>query len=216
MADVTVAQSLGSITPTRRLPMIAAVTIVSTVAILGSGCTDDPTAPAREGAVARPPAVQIDSAAQAMVCRHKDSLAMPGLPRQSGDWTKAFGGKKWEPNQQYIHLGPVSIPNRVSAPPFNDFSGNQNHKGNERLFNSWQQGVQSQADWQMDAEEMRRAIAEERLRKEREHKKQRQQEQREQSRASQQCAPLPIADRSLQPTRLIEGRVLEARPKPQN
>jgi hypothetical protein len=152
-----------------------------------------PPAPPGEGAKPRTLAVQLDSAAHAMVTQHNDSLAMLGPTRKPGDWTKEIGGKKWGMDQQYIHLGPISIPNAVlAALPLNNFTGNPIAAENERTLNYRQQDIQYQANRAMDAEEMNKAIKEERLRKEREHEAQ-EQKQKEQPQPSQQSTTPPVA-----------------------
>jgi hypothetical protein len=153
-----------------------------------------PPAPPGEGAKPRTLAVQLDSAAHAMVSQHNDSLAMLGPTRKPGDWTKEIGGQKWGMDQQYIHLGPISIPNAVlAALPLNNFTGNPIAAENERLLNSRQQDIQYQANRQMDADEMNKAIKEERLRKEREHEEQQKQKQ-QQSQPSQPNTTPPVAN----------------------
>ncbi len=151
-----------------------------------------PPAPPGEGAKPRTLAVQLDSAAHAMVSQHNDSLAMLGPTKKPGDWTKEIGGKKWGIDQQYIHLGPISIPNAIlAALPLNNFTGNPIAAENERLLNSRQKDIQYQANRQMDAEEMNKAIKEERLRKEREHEEQ--QKQKEPPQPSPSPTP-PVAN----------------------
>lgn len=132
-----------------------------------------PPVPAGTGEQPRSVASQLDSAAHAMIARNNDSLAKLGPTRRPGDWTKTIGGKKWGMDQQYIHLGPISIPNAVlAALPLNNFTGNPIAAENERLINSRSADIQYQANRQIDAEEMNKAIKEERLRKEREHEQQ--------------------------------------------
>jgi hypothetical protein len=127
-----------------------------------------------------------------MVSQHNDSLAMLGPTKKPGDWTKEIGGKKWGIDQQYIHLGPISIPNAVlAALPLNNFTGNPIAAENERLLNSRQKDIQYQANREMDAEAMNKAIKEERLRKEREHEEQ--QKQKEPSQPSPSPTP-PVAN----------------------
>lgn len=151
-----------------------------------------PPAPPGEGAKPRTLAVQLDSAAHAMVSQHNDSLAMLGPTKKPGDWTKEIGGKKWGIDQQYIHLGPISIPNAVlAALPLNNFTGNPIAAQNERLISTRQQDIQYQANRRLDAEEMNKAIKEERLRKEREHEEQ--QKQKQPSQPQQNTQP-PIAN----------------------
>jgi hypothetical protein len=113
---------------------------------------------------------RLDSAAHAITGRYNDSVMALGPQRQPGDWTKTIGGKKWGMDQQYIHLGPISIPNAIlAALPLNTLTGNPIAAANERLINYRSADIEFQRNKQLDDEEFHKAVKEERLRKEREH-----------------------------------------------
>jgi hypothetical protein len=134
-----------------------------------------PPAPPGTGEKPHTLAVQLDSAAHAMIVRNNDSLAKLGPTRQPGDWTKEIGGKKWGMDQQYIHLGPIEIPNAIlAALPLNNFTGNPIAAENERLINRRSQDIEYQRNRALDDEEFNKAVKDERLRKEREHEQQQQ------------------------------------------
>jgi hypothetical protein len=113
---------------------------------------------------------RLDSAAHAITGHYNDSVMALGPQRQPGDWTKTIGGKKWGMDQQYIHLGPISIPNAIlAALPLNTLTGNPIGAANERLINYRAADIEFQRNKQLDDEEFHKAVKEERLRKEREH-----------------------------------------------
>lgn len=148
--------------------MIAVCLLAATaVTIAVSGCTGNPATPA-EGGNPGTLAEQLDSTARAKVRRHNDSLAMLCPKQRNRDSTWKIGGKKWGTDQQYIHLGPVSIPNSMFIPPFNKPKA----PDSERLITFRPQDIQHDANREMEAEEMNRAIREEQFRKECEHEEQ--------------------------------------------
>jgi hypothetical protein len=118
---------------------------------------------------------RLDSAAHAITGHYNDSVMALGPTRQPGDWTKTIGGKKWGMDQQYIHLGPISIPNAIlAALPLNMLNDNPIAAANNRAINYRSADIAFQRNKQLDDEEFHKAVKEERLRKEREHQQQQQ------------------------------------------
>jgi len=110
-----------------------------------------------------------------------------GPTRQPGDWTKTIGGKKWGMDQQYIHLGPIAIPNAIlAALPLNTLTDNPIAAANEKLINYRSADIAFQRNKQLDDEEFHKAVKEERLRKEREHEQKKKDQQNQTPTVAQQ------------------------------
>ena len=140
-------------------------------------------------------AERLDSAAHAITGHYNDSVMALGPTKQPGDWTKTIGGKKWGMDQQYIHLGPIAIPNAIlAALPLNTLTDNPIAAANERLINYRSADIAYQRNKALDDEEFHKQVKEERLRKEREHEQQQKKEQSPPSTptvAQQQGSPPP-------------------------
>ncbi|SRR5579883_852055 len=133
---------------------------------------------------------RVDSAMRASIRVHNDSLALGTPRRQPGDWTFEHNGKKYGIDQQYIHLGPISIPTAVlAALPLNNFQGNPILGANERLLDARGNDIAFQANRALSEDEFRKAVKEERQRKEREHE----QRARQRQRPSDQSPSTPVA-----------------------
>ncbi len=81
-------------------------------------------------------------------------------------------------DQQYIHLGPIAIPNAIlAALPLNMLNDNPIAAANNRAINYRSADIAFQRNKQLDDEEFHKAVKEERLRKEREHQQQQKKDQ---------------------------------------
>jgi hypothetical protein len=114
---------------------------------------------------------QLDSSLAATVKVHNDSMMVIYGGKQPGDWTfHGNNGQKWGIDQQYIHLGPVSLPDAVLAMlPINHVGENAVLGQRERQLNAMHDDIQEGAHRQMNEDDFHRAVKETRERKQREH-----------------------------------------------
>jgi hypothetical protein len=106
-----------------------------------------------------------DSLVAAEVEAHNDSMSKVS-GRKPGDWTFTHNGQKYGIDQQYIHLGPISIPNAILALlPLNRVGANPMAGAAEELINSRRAEIMSNAQRGMDEDAFRTAVRKERERK---------------------------------------------------
>ncbi len=135
---------------------------------------------------------RVDSFMVAKIDAHNDSMALVA-GRKPGDWTFTHNGQKYGIDQQYIHLGPISIPNAVLALlPLNRVQGNPMAGGAEQLYNARHDEITTQAQRGMDEDAFRTAVRKLRERMDLEHKHQ-QEQQQQQEQQPQPTSPQTIA-----------------------
>jgi hypothetical protein len=104
------------------------------------------------------PKARMDSLVTAEISAHNDSMAKV-QGRTPGDWTFTHNGQKYGMDQQYIHLGPISIPNAVLALlPLNRVQGNPMAGAAEQTYNMRHDEIMNQAQRGMDEDEFRTAV----------------------------------------------------------
>ncbi len=123
---------------------------------------------------------RVDSVITARIEAHNDSMAIASAGfKKPGDWTFTHNGKKYGIDQQYIRLGPVSIPTAVlAALPLNRIQGNPILGANEATLDARHDEIMEQARRGMDEDAFRTAVRKLRERKdaERQHEKEQQQQ----------------------------------------
>jgi hypothetical protein len=133
------------------------------------------------------PAERLDSSLVARLRSHQDSLAaIAGTGgRRPTDWTIERGGEKWGMDEQFIRLGPVSIPTAVLAALPLNVQGNPIAMEREARLNAMRAEILEQAQRGMNEEEFRRAVQQIRERKERERAREQELEARRRREAEQ-------------------------------
>jgi hypothetical protein len=114
---------------------------------------------------------RVDSLVATHIQEHNDSVvaAAAGF-KKPGDWTITHNGQKYGIDQQYIRLGPVSIPTAVLALlPLNGVQGNPMAGANEARLDERRAEIMEQAQRGMDEDAFRNAVRKLRERKEAEH-----------------------------------------------
>jgi hypothetical protein len=135
---------------------------------------------------------RVDSLLTAEIGAHNDSMALVA-GRKPGDWTFMHNGQKYGIDQQYIHLGPISIPNAVLALlPLNRVQGNPMAGAAEQLYSARHDEINTQAQRGMDEDAFHTAVRKlrERMDLEKKHQEEQKQEQQQQQ---QQSSPQTIA-----------------------
>ncbi len=136
---------------------------------------------------------RVDSLMVAEIGAHNDSMALVA-GRKPGDWTFMHDGKKYGIDQQYIHLGPISIPNAVLALlPLNRVQGNPMAGAAEQLYGVRHDEIMSQAQRGMDEDAFHTAVRKLRERMDLERKHQQEQKDQQPPQQPQQNAPQTIA-----------------------
>jgi hypothetical protein len=120
---------------------------------------------------------RLDSALVVTLMRHADSLAAATyVPNkfERGDWTVERGGQKWGIDQQFIRLGPVSIPTALLALlPMNQMQPNPIEWERSRN-NAWMRAdILYHAQAAMNEDQFRQAVRAIRDRRERERRQSR-------------------------------------------
>lgn len=110
----------------------------------------------------------VDSAIEARVEAHNDTLALGARRRQPGDWTFEHNGKKYGIDSKFIRLGPVSIPTAVLAALPLNVQANPILGANERTLTTRHDEIAEQAQRAINEDEFRDAVRKLRQRKERE------------------------------------------------
>ena len=128
-----------------------------------------------------------DSLVSAEIEAHNDSMAKVS-GRKPGDWTFTHNGQKYGIDQQYIHLGPISIPNAILALlPLNHVQGNPIAGAAEQLINSRHDEIMDNAQRGMNEDQFRTAVR--KLRERTDLQKQHQLEDKKQQPSSPPPAP---------------------------
>jgi hypothetical protein len=119
-------------------------------------------------------AERLDSALVVTLMRHADSLAtVTYLPNkfERGDWTVERNGQKWGVDQQFIRLGPVSIPTALLALlPMNRMQPNPIEMERSRNAAWMRVDILYHAQAAMNEDQFRKAVRAIRDRKERERR----------------------------------------------
>ena len=117
---------------------------------------------------------RLDSALYAALRKHMDSLATYRYTPnkfERGDWTFEKGGQKFGIDQQYIRLGPVSIPTALLAMlPLNRMQGNPIQMERDRNNAFMRTDILYHAQAAMNEEQFRKAVEAIRERKDRERR----------------------------------------------
>ena len=121
----------------------------------------------------------IDDAIRADVGRITDSVLALGPRRNPTDWTVERNGRKWGIDQEFIRLGPVSIPTPILALLPINAQANPITMARERQINYMQRDIAFHAQRSINENEFKTAVRNLRLRKERERAQQQQQQQKE-------------------------------------
>jgi hypothetical protein len=120
---------------------------------------------------------RLDSALVVTLMRHADSLAAATyVPNkfERGDWTVERGGQKWGIDQQFIRLGPVSIPTALLALlPMNQMQPNPIEWERSRNNGLMRADILYHAQAAMNEDQFRQAVRAIRDRKERERRQSR-------------------------------------------
>ena len=119
------------------------------------------------------PEQRLDSALISSLERYRDSLAAVRGPagRRPGDWTIERGGQKFGMDEQFIRLGPISIPNAVLAALPLNVQGNPIAMEREKRLSMMRAEIIEQAQRGMNEQEFRDAVKSIRERKERERQR---------------------------------------------
>jgi hypothetical protein len=117
---------------------------------------------------------RLDSAIVVTLMRHADSLAtVTYVPNkfEKGDWTVERNGQKWGIDQQFIRLGPVSIPTALLALlPMNQMQPNPIEWERSRNAAFMRADIMYHAQAALNEEQFRQAVRAIRDRKERERR----------------------------------------------
>jgi hypothetical protein len=131
--------------------------------------------PENIAAMPKTSARRIDSATVSIFSRYNDSVyanAYTPSKYERGDWTYEKDGKKYGIDQQYLHLGKVSIPLPLLALlPINVQSNPIAYERNKQ-FGQMRSEIMEHAQTAMNEDDFRRAVKNLRERKEREKKEQ--------------------------------------------
>jgi hypothetical protein len=113
---------------------------------------------------------RLDSALVTSLEAYRDSLAAVRGPagRRPGDWTIERGGRKYGMDEQFIRLGPISIPTAVLAALPLNVQGNPVLMEREKRLNMMRAEILEQVQRGMNEQEFRDAVKSIRERKERE------------------------------------------------
>jgi hypothetical protein len=113
---------------------------------------------------------RLDSALVTNLEAYRDSLAAIRGPagRRPGDWTIERGGRKYGMDEQFIRLGPVSIPTAVLAALPLNVQGNPILMEREKRLSMMRAEILEQVQRGMNEQEFREAVKNIRERKERE------------------------------------------------
>jgi len=113
---------------------------------------------------------RLDSALVTNLEAYRDSLAAIRGPagRRPGDWTIERGGQKYGMDEQFIRLGPVSIPTAVLAALPLNVQGNPILMEREKRLSMMRAEILEQVQRGMNEQEFREAVKNIRERKERE------------------------------------------------
>jgi hypothetical protein len=153
----------------------------------------DPRVWPRPGAVATAPtmpktaAEKLDSVIADILAPQKDSIKVAGKERAPGDWTFEKGGKKYGVDQEFIRLGPVSLPTAILALLPLNVTGNPAVSERERRNNAMRQEINYHARRQINDADFQKAVRAIRERKERE-RREREQEQAKNKAAERSAA----------------------------
>ena len=137
------------------------------------------------------PTERLDSALVSSLEAYRDSLAAVRGPagRRPGDWTIERGGQKFGMDEQFIRLGPISIPNAVLAALPLNVQGNPIAMEREKRLSMMRAEILEQVQRGMNEQEFRDAVKSIRERKERERKREAEEKQ---SREAEPPAPDPV------------------------
>lgn len=138
---------------------------------------------------------RMDSVVASEIDAHNDSMALVS-GRKPGDWTFKHNGQKYGIDQQFIHLGPVSIPTAVLALLPLNVQANPMAGAAEQMYNLRRGEINDQAQRGMDEDAFRTAVRKLRERNDlqRQHEKEQQQQQQQQPQQKQPPAPATIAN----------------------
>lgn len=134
------------------------------------------------------PTERLDSALISSLESYRDSLAAVRGPagRRPGDWTIERGGQKYGVDEQFIRLGPVSIPTAVLAALPLNVQGNPIAMEREKRLSMMRAEILEQVQRGMNEQEFRDAVRSIRERKERERAR-----EAEQKKAREVEPPVP-------------------------
>jgi hypothetical protein len=119
------------------------------------------------------PKARLDSSVAANIQHLNDSIALLPRERAPGDWTITKNGKKYGIDQQFIRLGPFSIPTALLAALPLNVTANPTAVERDRRLSSMRFEIQEQAARAARDDEFRAAVKSlrERKQKEREERK---------------------------------------------
>jgi hypothetical protein len=119
------------------------------------------------------PKARLDSSVADNLQRMNDSLALLPKERTPGDWTFTRNGKRYGIDQQFIRLGPFSIPTALLAALPLNVTANPTAVERDRRLSSMRFEIQEQAARAARDDEFRAAVKSlrERKLKEREDRK---------------------------------------------
>lgn len=118
----------------------------------------------------------IDDAIRADIGRITDSVVALGPQRNPTDWTIERNGRKWGIDQEFIRLGPVSIPTPILALLPINAQANPVTMARERQLNYMNRDIAYHAQRAINENEFKNAVRNLRLRKERERAQQKERE----------------------------------------
>jgi hypothetical protein len=132
--------------------------------------------PGRILSAPRTTAEVIGDAIRADVGRITDSVVALGPRRDPTDWTIERNGRKWGIDQEFIRLGPVSIPTPILALLPINAQANPVTMARERQLSYMQRDIAFHAQRAINENEFKTAVRNLRLRKERERAQQKERE----------------------------------------
>lgn len=118
----------------------------------------------------------IDDAIRADIGRITDSVVALGPRRNPTDWTIERNGRKWGIDQEFIRLGPVSIPTPILALLPINAQANPVTVARERQLNYMNRDIAYHAQRAINENEFKTAVRNLRIRKERERAQQKERE----------------------------------------
>jgi hypothetical protein len=118
----------------------------------------------------------VGDAIRADVGRITDSVVALGPRRDPTDWTIERNGRKWGIDQEFIRLGPVSIPTPILALLPINAQANPITMARERQLNYMHRDIAFHAQRAINENEFKTAVRNLRLRKERERAQQKERE----------------------------------------
>lgn len=136
---------------------------------------------------------RLDSALVSRIEDYRDSLAAihgTGPARRPGDWTIERGGRKYGVDEQFIRLGPISIPTAVLAALPLNIQGNPIAMEREKRLSMMRAEILEQAQRSLNEQEFRDAVKSIRERKDRERAREAEERKEREARSVPQEPPV--------------------------